>query len=75
MIYRGWNYLDKERRMRNGSGAPLEPNVAGFKVDLEPVSQNEVIMNPQRYAYPAWPPSARTVRRPVKSGNERDPRP
>ena len=22
----------------------------------------------------AWPPSARTVRRPVKSGNERDPR-
>ena len=23
----------------------------------------------------AWPPSARTVRRPVKSGNERDPRP
>ena len=23
----------------------------------------------------AWPSSARTVRRPVKSGNERDPRP
>lgn len=59
MIYRGWNYLDKERRMRNGSGAPLEPNVAGFKVDLEPVSQNEVIMNPQRYAYPACAISVR----------------
>ena len=23
----------------------------------------------------AWPPSARTVRRPLKCGNERDPRP
>jgi len=51
-IYRGWKYLDKERRMKNGSGGKLEPKVAGFKVDLDPIDQNEVIMNPQRYTYP-----------------------
>ncbi|HEX3014546.1 MAG TPA: DUF2193 domain-containing protein [Methanobacterium sp.] len=52
-IYRGWKALDEERRMRNGSGGKLEPKVAGFKVNLDPVEQNEVIMNPQRYTYPA----------------------
>jgi len=51
-IYRGWKYLDKERRMKNGSKGKLEPKVAGFKVDLDPIDQNEVIMNPQRYTYP-----------------------
>jgi hypothetical protein len=51
-IYRGWKYLDEERRMINGSEGKLEPNVAGFKVDLDPINQNEVIMNPQRYTYP-----------------------
>jgi len=53
MIYRGWKYMDTERRMKNGSGGNLEPDVAGFKVDLTPVHKNNVIMNPQRYAYPA----------------------
>ncbi|MEN4005827.1 MAG: DUF2193 domain-containing protein [Methanobacteriaceae archaeon] len=51
-IYRGWKYLDVERRMKNGSGGKLEPVVTGFKVNLDPVDQNEVIMNPQRYTYP-----------------------
>ena len=53
MIYRGWKYMDTERRMKNGSRGNLEPDVAGFKVDLTPVHKNNVIMNPQRYAYPA----------------------
>ena len=52
-IYRGWKSLDEARRMKNGSKEPLEPKVAGFKVDLDPVDKNEVIMNPQRYTYPA----------------------
>lgn len=51
-IYRGWKYLDEERRMTNGSEGKLEPRVAGFKVNLDPINQNEVIMNPQRYTYP-----------------------
>ncbi|TAJ45051.1 DUF2193 domain-containing protein [Methanofollis fontis] len=59
MIWRGWRMLDAARRKRNGSGDPLVPSVAGFPVDLEPVHESEVIMNPQRYAYPA---SAITVR-------------
>lgn len=53
MIYRGWGHLDEARKAKNGSKDPLEPNVAGFKVDLNPIHQNEVIMNPQRYTYPA----------------------
>ena len=53
MIYRGWGHLDQARKARNGSAGKLTPKVAGFKVDLEPVHQNEVIMNPQRYTYPA----------------------
>lgn len=53
MIYRGWKYLDKARRMKNGSSGPLEPKINRFKVDLNPVHENEVVMNPQRYTYPA----------------------
>lgn len=52
-IYRGWKSLDEARRMQNGSGEPLAPKAAGFKVDLSPIDKNEVIMNPQRYTYPA----------------------
>ena len=59
MIYRGWKYLDLERRMKNGSKGPLKPDVAGFKVNLEPIHENEVIMNPQRYAYPSCAISVR----------------
>jgi len=51
-IYRGWKSLDEERRMQNGSGGKLEPKIAGFKVNLDPIGENEVIMNPQRYTYP-----------------------
>jgi hypothetical protein len=59
MIYRGWKYLDTARRMQNGTSGMLEPMVGGFKVDLEPIHKNEVIMNPQRYAYPACAISVR----------------
>ena len=59
MIYRGWKYLDKERRMKNGSRGNLEPEVGKFRVDLKPVHKNIVIMNPQRYAYPACAISVR----------------
>jgi hypothetical protein len=52
MIYRGWRYLDKARRNVNGSERELVPRVAGFDVNLKPILENEVIMNPQRYTYP-----------------------
>jgi hypothetical protein len=52
MIYRGWRYLDKARRSVNGAEAELVPKVAGFDVNLKPIHDNEVIMNPQRYTYP-----------------------
>jgi len=53
MIYRGWKTLDRARRLKNGQGGRLVPRVSGFDVDLEPIHANEVLMNPQRYAYPA----------------------
>jgi len=53
MIYRGWTHIDKARRMLNGKEGPLEPMVGDYKVDLSPIHENEVIMNPQRYTYPA----------------------
>jgi hypothetical protein len=59
MIYRGWKYLDKARRMQSsGEGIP-SPKVGGLPVDLSPIHKNDVLMNPQRYAYPAC---AMTVR-------------
>ena len=59
MIYRGWRHLDMARRMVNGAGTELTPKVAGFDVDLKPISENEVLMNPQRYAYPGCAISVR----------------
>ncbi|HNX39496.1 MAG TPA: DUF2193 domain-containing protein [Methanothrix sp.] len=53
MIYRGWKLLDRAMRQRNGLGGRLVPRVSGFDIDLEPIHKNVVIMNPQRYAYPA----------------------
>jgi hypothetical protein len=53
MIYRGWKTLDRAMRSKNGQGGRLVPRVSGFDVDLEPIHMNEVLMNPQRYAYPA----------------------
>ena len=53
MIYRGWKYIDKARRMQNGQKGMMQPKVGAFSVDLSPIHKNEVLMNPQRYAYPA----------------------
>jgi hypothetical protein len=53
MLYRGWGYTDKARRARSSHKEPLTPIVNGFKVDLDPIRNHEVVMNPQRYAYPA----------------------
>ncbi len=59
MIYRGWKYLDKARRNKNGSADKLVPKVGGFEVNLDPIHENEVLMNPQRYAYPGCAISVR----------------
>ena len=53
MIYRGWKIMDKAGRIKNGSGNPIRPIVEGIPVDLSPIQGNDVLMNPQRYAYPA----------------------
>jgi len=53
MIYRGWKLMDKARRSQNGRGGMLVPKVGGIPIDLSPIHENEVLMNPQRYAYPA----------------------
>ena len=59
MIYRGWGFLDKARKGRASESGILKPLVSGFEVNLNPVEENEVIMNPQRYAYPACAISVR----------------
>ncbi len=59
MIYRGWKYLDRARRNKNGSAGKLVPKVGGFDVNLDPVHENEVLMNPQRYTYPGCAISVR----------------
>jgi len=53
MIYRGWKLIDKARKNRNGADEPLTPTVGKYPVDLSPIHANEVLMNPQWYAYPA----------------------
>jgi len=53
MIWRGWTMLEKAQRIRNGSKTSLNPKSGGYSIDLSPIDKNEVIMNPQRYAYPA----------------------
>jgi len=59
MIYRGWKMVDKARRMQSSEPGLVKPRVGGFEVDLSPILNNEVLANPQRYAYPAC---AMTVR-------------
>ncbi|MCX8206988.1 MAG: DUF2193 domain-containing protein [Methanothrix sp.] len=59
MILRGWKYLDKAMRMRNGAKTKIVPKVMGFDVDLDPIHRNDVLMNPQRYAYPGCAISVR----------------
>jgi len=46
ILKRGEQLLEPEP---NGKGAKIK----GIPIDLSPVDQNEVIMNPQRYTYPA----------------------
>lgn len=59
MIYRGWSHIDKAQRMRSSEKEDLTPIVNGFKVDLNPVRNHEVVMNPQRYTYAACAMSVR----------------
>jgi hypothetical protein len=51
--------VDKARRMQSSEPGPVKPRVGGFEIDLSPILKNEVLANPQRYAYPAC---AMTVR-------------
>jgi hypothetical protein len=59
MVYRGWKLVDKARRMQAATPGALTPKVGGYDVNLAPILKNDVIANPQRYAYPAC---AMTVR-------------
>ena len=59
MVYRGWKLVDKARRMQAGTKGMLTPKVGGYDVNLAPILKNDVLANPQRYAYPAC---AMTVR-------------
>ena len=45
--------MDKARRAQDGQPGMLKPKVGIFDVDLSPIHKNEVLMNPQRDAYPA----------------------
>lgn len=53
MLFRGWNIMDRARKVRNGSGKDMKPTVSGLPIDLNPVFTNEILNNPQWYAYPA----------------------
>lgn len=59
MVYRGYGYIEKARKARSSEPDPLVPMIKGYKVDLSPVDNNEVIMNPQRYTYPSCAISVR----------------
>lgn len=59
MIWRGWTILEKAQRSRNGKKEPLKPKSGAYAIDLDPIDRNEVIMNPQRYAYPGCAISVR----------------
>jgi hypothetical protein len=53
MIYRGFNAISAARKFRAGIGGELVPKINGFAVDLSPILESEIVMNPQRYTYPA----------------------
>lgn len=59
MIWRGWMTLEKASRSRNGKDEPIKPKSGAYTIDLTPIDSNEVIMNPQRYAYPGCAISVR----------------
>jgi len=53
-IFRGWRILWDTYP----TGGP--PKVAGVTIDLSPITKHEVVMNPQRYAYPGCAITVRT---------------
>lgn len=53
MIYRGFNAISDARKYRAGLKTDLVPKISDMDVDLSPILENETIMNPQRYTYPA----------------------
>ena len=53
MIYRGYTSINNARKARSSAKIDLVPKAAGFDVDLSAIAENEVLMNPQRYTYPA----------------------
>ena len=53
MIYRGYLAIDDARKLRCGNDSLLVPKIAGFDIDLSPIDENEIVMNTQRYTYPA----------------------
>ena len=53
MIHRGSTYISAARKARSSAKIDLVPKVNGFAVDLGAITHNEVLMNPQRYTYPA----------------------
>ncbi|AMK15414.1 hypothetical protein YLM1_0857 [Methanobrevibacter olleyae] len=53
MIYRGFNAISGARKARSSENLELIPIINGFAVDLGAIKHNEVLMNPQRYTYPA----------------------
>ena len=53
MIYRGYTAINNARKARSSQKIDLVPKAAGFDVDLSAINESEVLMNPQRYTYPA----------------------
>ena len=49
----GFNAISGARKFRAGTGGELVPKINGFDVDLSPILASEIVMNPQRYTYPA----------------------
>lgn len=53
MIYRGFNALSNARKVSSAPALELVPRIRGLEVDLTSIAENEVLMNPQKYTYPA----------------------
>jgi hypothetical protein len=53
MIYRGFNAMSNARKMRSSAGFEIIPRIKGMEVDFTTILENDVLMNPQRYTYPA----------------------
>jgi len=55
MIYRGWMILEKAARKRNGRKNPLCQNPVHTPLILNPIDNNEVIMNRKDTHIPVVP--------------------